>query len=181
MESDSNSESSKFSHDFSCVPFKHKKEYLIYTISFLAICIGVFIFLLTNKIWIGLIYLYLYLHTAFFQSFCCIYEECPYIGGFCPAIIGILPAPIIAKWMKSRLKAPIQEKHFKIYMNIAFIGFFGFLLYPLFWLFSVHWILGVLFLLLEITYYIVFSLRICPNCAIRDTCPGGKLSKKFKK
>ncbi|UYP47566.1 hypothetical protein NEF87_003851 [Candidatus Lokiarchaeum ossiferum] len=172
---------SPHNHDFSCVPFKKKGFYFGMTIPFLLVSLGILIFLGVTNVWLALLYLYLYLHTSFFQAFCCVHQECPYIGGFCPAVIGILPAPYIAKWLKSTLKLPLSKKKFDFVINVAFIGFLGFIFLPIYWLFQAYFIVGISYIIIVVVYLLVFGFYICPSCAIRDTCPGGKVHQLFKR
>ena len=168
--------------DMSCVPYRRKLLYLILTIPLLALYLTVFVYLWSfNFIW-SLLYLLFYFMMCFFQAYCCAYQDCPYIGGFCPAITGIMPASLIAKILYGNKKIDKSKKKFELNALIATIGLLGLAFFPLYWLAKLGVIYVVGYILFNVVYYLIFLLTICPVCAIRGTCPGGKLqSIVFKK
>ncbi|MGD2105904.1 MAG: hypothetical protein PVJ55_12410, partial [Anaerolineae bacterium] len=82
--------------DLSCVPYRRKGLYLALTVPLLLLMTVVGVYLgAINPLLPGAFVLF-YLSTSFFQAYCCAYQECPYVGGFCPAVIGIMPASLLA-------------------------------------------------------------------------------------
>ena len=113
--------------------------------------------------------------TNLIQSYCCHYQDCPYVGGFCPAVAGIVPASLIAKiWQKLKVKK--SKIAFEILATFGALMLLALIVFPLYWLFIYHIAAFIGFLVGIIVYAFAFLLSICPACAIRDTCPGGKAS-----
>jgi hypothetical protein len=168
--------------DMKCVPYRRKALYFIITIPLMALYIAVFIYLWSFSFVWSLVFLSFYLLMCFFQAYCCAYQDCPYVGGFCPAITGILPASLLAKLLYGKKKIVKSKKLFDLNAMVATVGLLGLVFFPLYWLAKMGIIYAVGYIVLNIVYYLVFLLTICPVCAIRETCPGGQLQKLvFKK
>jgi len=160
--------------DMSCYPYRRKGLYFILTLPFLIVMGVVFVYLWSFTPVLSLVLLLLYLATCYFQAYCCAYQDCPYIGGFCPAVVGIMPASWIAKLLY-RKGIRKSEKLFNLNAGIAFVAMFGMIFLPVYWIYKlgVWYVVGYIGFL--VAYYLVFMLTVCPACAIRGTCPGGKL------
>ncbi len=161
--------------DMNCVPFKRRRLYLVMFIPLLTLMGVIFLYLWMISPILGLIYVGLYLSTCVFQAYCCTYQECPYIGKFCPGIFGIIPSSRIAQSGVIRnLKK--SARLFEIFATIAFILLLGMILFPIIWLSQLDFFITLGYLGVNVFYLVVFLWNICPNCAIRSTCPAGRIS-----
>ena len=167
--------------DLSCVPFRKKTLYLVLTVPLLLILILVLVYLWTYSPVLSLIFLLLFLAACYFQAYCCAYQACPYIGHFCPAIVGIMPASFLAKIIYPQGKIVRSKERYWINIVLATISWLALAIFPLFWIVRVHVMYAVGYLACHLVYSLFFFLRICPVCAIRETCPGGKLQKASKR
>lgn len=160
--------------DMSCYPYRRKGLYIALTIPLLIVLVLVFVYLWTITPILSLIFLLLYLATCYFQAYCCAYQECPYIGGFCPAITGIMPSSWMAKLLYGK-KITKSKKLFDLNAGVAAVAMFGMIFLPVYWIarLGIWYVVGYIGFL--VVYYLVFMLTVCPACAIRGTCPGGKL------
>jgi hypothetical protein len=161
--------------DTSCVPFRRKTLYFLLTIPLLMLLVAVFVYLWTFGFIFSLVFLSFYGAMCYFQTYCCAYQECPYIGGFCPAIVGIIPANLLAKLMYSRRNIVKSKKRFEIHATLATVAWLGLAFFPLYWIARLGVWFAVGYAACHTVYYLIFGLTICPACAIRHTCPGGKL------
>ena len=171
----------KFNHDNTCVPYRKKELYFLLTAPILLVFLLVFIYLWSFNFLFSFIFLGFYLLTCFFQAYCCAYQECPYIGGFCPAVIGIMPASYLAKWLYSGRKMIRTPQRFNTFATLGVICWIGLGAFPLYWLSKLGIGLAAAYLALLVIYALVFGLTICPACAIRDSCPGGQFYPFVKK
>ena len=163
--------------DLSCVPFRRKGLYLLLTIPFLLLMAAVFVFLWLYSFLAALVLLGFYLAMCYFQAYCCVYQDCPYTGGFCPAIAGIMPASPLAKYIYRRKTIIKSSKIFNRRALLATFCWLGMIVLPLYWLFLKSPVLAGAYGLFHAVYFLIFGLTICPVCAIRNTCPGGKLQR----
>jgi hypothetical protein len=161
--------------EMSCVPYRRKGLYFAVTIPLLAVLIAVFVHLWTYSVALSLVFLSLYAAICYFQAYCCAYQECPYVGGFCPAIVGIYPANMLAKLIYGRKNIVKTKKRFEVYATLAVVAWLGMVIFPLFWIAKLGILVAVGYVASHVVYYLVFGLTVCPACAIRHTCPGGKL------
>jgi hypothetical protein len=160
--------------DMSCVPYRRKGLYLVLTVPFLVLLALIFCYLWTYSFVLSLVFGLLYLSTSFFQAYCCAYQDCPYVGGFCPAVIGIMPASLIAKVIYGNREIVKSKERFELYATLAIISWLGLVAFPLFWLAKLGLAFAVGYVVYHVVYTVIFGLTICPACAIRDICPGGK-------
>ena len=167
--------------DLSCVPFPKKTLYMLLTVPLLLVLVLVFVYLWTCSPLLSLIFLLLFLAVCYFQAYCCAYQECPYIGRFCPAIVGIMPASFFAKFIYGEKKIVKSGRRFRINIALATISWLALAIFPLFWILRAHVLLAAGYLACHLAYSLVFFLTICPVCAIRNTCPGGKLQKALRR
>ena len=163
--------------DMSCVPYQRKWLYLLLTIPFLSLLISVFIYLWTFSFILPIVFLLFYLAMCCFQAYCCAYQDCPYVGEFCPAVIGIFPANLITGSLYSGKEIVKSKKTFDLHATLAIVGWLGLVGFPLNWIAKLDPSLAVGYVISHMVYAVVFGLTICPVCAIRDTCPGGKFHK----
>ena len=160
-----------------CVPFKKKVLYLLLTIPLVTIFIAIAIYFWLTGLIPFIIYSSLFLMVIIFQSYCCAYQDCPYIGNFCPGIGGIIMiSSIIALLLKKIKKSKIL---FELFASLGFTCLIGITIFPLFFIYKLGIIVLISYLIIAILYFIAFFALICPVCAIRNTCPGGKMSGKI--
>jgi hypothetical protein len=158
----------------SCVPFPKKTLYLALTVPLLLILILVLVYLWAYSFVLSLIFLLLFVAVCYFQAYCCAYEACPYIGHFCPAIVGIMPASYLAKTIYPKEKIVRSKARYSMNMTLAIIAWLALVLFPLYWICRAHVLLAAAYVACHLVYSLVFFITICPVCAIRNTCPGGK-------
>jgi hypothetical protein len=175
----SNGTPDRIEPDISCVPYPRKRTYLILTVPFLALLVAVAVYLWTVSFVLALVFILLFVATNLFQSYCCAYQDCPYAGGFCPAVAGIMPSGLLAKVIAKRIRK--SRRLFSISAAIAFVALLGLLVFPLYWIAQIGIAMVIGYFVLNIIYYVTFLLSICPVCAIRDTCPGGRLRGTLRK
>ena len=166
--------------DMSCVPYRRKGLYFLLTIPFLLLLVAVFVYLWAFSPILSLVFAGFYAMTCFFQAYCCAYQDCPYVGGFCPAVAGIMPASLLAKLLYGQGRITKSKRMFERQATLGVIGLLGMAFFPVFWIAK----LGLLFAIGYVAYhavnYVVFLFTICPACAIRHICPGGKLLGVFR-
>ncbi|MBN1613364.1 MAG: hypothetical protein JW950_02740 [Deltaproteobacteria bacterium] len=161
--------------DMSCVPYRRKGLYFALTVPFLLLLAAVFCYLWTYHFSLSLVFASLFLGMSYFQAYCCAYQECPYVGGFCPAVIGIMPASLMAKALYG--KGIVKSKRrFEISATLGVACWLGLVVFPLFWLAKLGAVFAIGYVLSHVVYTVLFGAAICPACAIRDICPGGRLS-----
>ena len=160
--------------DTSCVPYRRKGLYFAITIPLMLVHVAVFITLWRFSFVWSLVFLAFYLVMCYFQAYCCAYQDCPYVGGFCPAVAGIIPASLLAKFIYGKGKIVKSKRTFEINVALALVGLFGMALFPFPWLAKLNVWFAAGYVALHVVYYVTFGLTVCPVCAIRNTCPGGK-------
>ena len=161
--------------DMSCVPYRRKGVYLVLTVPLVLLLISVAVYLGTVRFILAVVFVALYVGMCYFQAYCCAYQECPYVDGFCPAIVGIVPAGRLARWLYGRRRVVKSKAAFETQAALAFGCWMGLVFFPLWWIAKRSVPLAVGYVVLHAVYYVIFGLTICPACAIRGTCPGGKL------
>ena len=176
--------------DMCCYPYPRKKSYLAIVFPYVAVLAAVFVHLLTARSHRGreagpvgagrrylpaFTYLAFYLGMCYFQSYCCACQDCPYIGEFCPALAGIYPANPMARMKYGDEGAASSQRAFKANAAAAALCWGGLMLFPLPWLARRSARLAAVYVLVHAVYYLLHGLILCPVCAIRNTCPGGKL------
>ena len=162
-----------------CVPFKKKALYLLLTIPIVLIFIAVAVYLCLTGLIPFIIYCSLFLIVIISQSYCCAYQVCPYIGKFCPGIGGVIIISSIIAILLKKIKK--SKKLFDLFATLGFTCLIGITIFPLFYIYKLGIIVLISYIIIAIFYFIVFFALICPVCAIRDTCPGGKVSGKIFK
>lgn len=167
--------SAEMKPDMSCVPYRRKGLYLALTIPLLALLVLVFLYLWTFSFILSILFLCIYLAMCYFQTYCCAFQECPYVGGFCPGIVGIVPASVLTKLIYSRKKIVKSKRSFEIHAALASLAGLGLVIFPLYWIARLGIAPAAGYVACHVVYYLIFGLTICPACAIRHTCPGGKL------
>ena len=161
--------------DLSCVPYRRKGLYLALTLPMLLLLLAVFVYLATYSLLLALAFLACYLVMSFFQAYCCAYQRCSYIGGFCPAILGIMPASLIAKVLYGNREIVRTKARFETHAAVAIVGWMGLVFLPVYWIARLGAGFALAYVACHAVYALVFSLTVCPVCAIRETCPGGKV------
>ena len=165
--------------DMSCVPYRRKSLYFALTIPFFALLVLVFVYLGRFSFFLSLIFMLLYLAMSYFQAYCCAYQNCPYVGGFCPAVIGIIPASFISKLLYEGKGIKMSKKRFDLYAILGTSCWLALVAFPLYWLAKLGLAIAVGYLATHVIYALIFGLTICPVCAIRHICPGGKFHQLF--
>ncbi|MBN1695650.1 hypothetical protein JW879_09705 [candidate division WOR-3 bacterium] len=131
-----------------------------------------------NKL-IFTIYCSLFVLGILFQSYCCAYQRCPYIGKFCPGLGGfIIPASIVALLLKKVKKV---KSLFDLFASLGFLCLLGIIILPIYFIYKLGVNLLIFYSIIVIAYSVLFLVLICPVCAIRDTCPAGKASSNIYK
>jgi hypothetical protein len=162
--------------NLSCVKYEKRGRYIISTIILFIVLGLIFVYLWTISPILSFIMVGLYLVTSYFQAYCCVYQDCPYIGGFCPAISGIYVGNILANHIYSK-DTPKSEKKFNRHKNLGILFWLLMAFFPFYWIYLLGIEYAILYFLFQLGYYLFFGLTICPSCAIRSTCPGGKIQK----
>lgn len=163
--------------DMTCVPYRRKALYYLLTVPFLATLMVAAIYLWTISPWLTVALALCYLGASLAQAYCCAYQACPYIGRFCPAIGGIVPAGWSAKVLYGGRTITRSRVRFEIHATIGLLGLVGMALLPLWWITQRSLPLAMGYVVLQLAYYAAFMLTVCPVCAIRETCPGGTLQR----
>ena len=164
-----------------CVSYEKRGRYIISTLILFVVLGLIFVYLWTISPILSFIIIGLYLATSYFQAYCCVYQECPYIGKFCPAVSGIYVGNILAKHLYSKDSSK-SEKKFNRHKNLGIFFWLAMAFFPLYWIYLLGIEYAILYFIFQLGYYLFFGLTICPSCAIRNTCPGGQLQKMvFKK
>jgi hypothetical protein len=170
-----------YQHDMSCVPFPQRGLYFALTVPFLLVLVVVLGYMATVNLLLALPFVACYLLACWFQAYCCAYQKCPYVGGFCPAIAGIWLANPMARIVQRSGLVPRSQRGFETYALLAIASWCGLALFPVAWIARLSgWLAGG-YVLLHIVYAVVFFLTVCPSCAIRHTCPGGGLQKILRR
>ena len=80
-----------------CIPYKRKVLYLLLTVPIIIQYLVIIGYLWEINKLVFIIYCSFFVLAILFQSYCCVYQSCPYIGKFCPGIGGfIVPASVVA-------------------------------------------------------------------------------------
>lgn len=164
--------------DMTCVPYKKKVLYYSLMLPFVGVLTLVFIHLWTINPLLSLSYLGFYFVMCFFQVYCCAYKECPYMGGFCPSLSGLFPSGFIAKLYYAYKPVKKSTLRFRIHTAMGALSWLGIAVFPLKWLIELGSIIPTVYVSVHIVYIVTFALTICKSCALRDTCPGGKMQKR---
>jgi hypothetical protein len=167
--------------DMTCVPYRRRELYLALTIPILLLLVAVLVYLWTFRFWLSLAFLACYLVMSTFQAYCCAYQECPYVGGFCPAVLGIMPASLIAKLLYGNREMVRSKARFEAFATVAVLGWIGLVFLPVSWIAMLGIGFAVAYVLVHAIYALVFGFTICPVCAIRETCPGGKVHRLIRR
>ena len=162
-----------------CIPYKRKALYLLLTIPIIILYLVIMGYLWKiNTIVFG-IYVSLFALSILFQSYCCEYQSCPYIGKFCPGIGGfIVPASVVALLLKNIKRSKML---FDLFALLAFICLLGIVIVPVYFIYKLKMSFLIFYLSIVIGYSVLFLAFICPACATRDTCPAGKVSSKISR
>ncbi len=161
--------------DWSCVPYSRKKVYMIITLPLMLLILIIFGYLFFLNPFFGIIYISFWFGANIFQSYCCEYQDCPYTDGFCPAVAGIIPAsrianlPIIKNMKKSKTR-------FDLFATFGSLCLIGLIVFPVFFIVELGILYPLGYIVFIVIYAILFLWNVCPVCAIRGTCPGGKAS-----
>lgn len=165
--------------DLTCVPYRRKGLYFTLTIPMILAFVVVLAYLGTYHPILAFIFFSLYLMTCIFQAYCCAYQECPYIGKFCPAVAGITPSNLIAKFLYGSGLMNKSKRLFETHALIASATLFGMMIFPIYWIAKIGIGWTVAYIVFVIVYLLTFTLTICPVCAIRGSCPAGKIHNLF--
>jgi hypothetical protein len=116
--------------------------------------------------------------VAVFQAYCCVHQDCPYIGRFCPGAGGFcVPASRIAKLWRNVERS---DKRFNLFGSIAFLNLLVIVFLPVYFLYQWNPSALLAYFAIVVAYTFGMLLLICPVCAIRDICPGGRTSDRLR-
>ena len=155
------------------VPYKRKWLYLAITAPLVVMYVVLAWYLWTIRPLFTIIYLAFFLLVMPFQSYNCIYWKCPHVGTLCPGAGGFcIPSSYIARFLIKHVKR--SEKFYDILCSIAYVDFFGIILFPMYFLFTlgIGYLVG--YILLIAAYAVGMFLLICPTCGACEACPGGQ-------
>jgi len=160
-----------------CYPYRRKALYSVITLPMLGILALVAV-LLWNLHWLLFAgYLAAMGATIFLQSLCCAHQRCPYMKGFCPGVGGfVVPASKLALLWRN---LELSQRAFNTAASVGGTLLCVIVLGPVYFIFRESVLLGVGYLVAVLVYAAVFLSRVCPVCAVRDTCPGGIASTKM--
>jgi len=163
------------------IPYKRKGLFLLITIPMVIMYILIGFYLLTVNLNILIIYCAFFALTILFQSYNCIYWECPHVGKFCPGVGGfcILSSPIANFLIKLKIKQ--SQKTHNILCSIAYINFFGIIFSPIYFIYKLNFFYVLIYIGIILLYFIGMMMLICPFCGARNACPGGQTSTKLIK
>jgi hypothetical protein len=154
--------------------YPRKAFYLAITIPMIVVYVLIFLLLWRIGVGFALLYAACFAAVAVAQSYVCVYWKCPYVGRFAPCVGGFcLPSSRIALLMG---KAGRSQNIYSVAVNGAFAAFLAVTVFPLYFLYlqGVGFLLG--YLGLVTVYAVLFLGYVCPVCATRTVCPGGKTS-----
>ena len=166
--------------DKNCIPYSKKKVYMIITIPLMLLILVIFGFLFFINPFLGIIYILFWFGANTFQSYCCEYQNCPYTKGFCPAVAGIIPASRIANLQTIR-NMKKSKTRFDLFATLGSLCLLGLILFPLSFLLELDIIYLLGYLIFILIYACSFLWNVCPVCAIRGICPGGKASTTIRR
>ena len=159
--------------DMSCVPYRRQTLYLVLTVPYLIISILVAIYLWRFSPWLTAGVALGYGGACLFQAYCCACQDCPYVGGFCPGIAGIVPASWMARWIYGDRTIAMAATRFAIQAALALVGWLVWAVLPVWWIAKLGVGVAVIYGLWQLVYVVVFLLTVCPACALREICPAG--------
>jgi hypothetical protein len=160
--------------DEGCVPYPRRRLYQFLTYPMIVLYVLLGIFLWRTGVLYFVIYTALFVFVAVFMSYVCVHWGCPYVGKFAPCVGGFcLPSSQMARLLKNVKKT---ESRYNLFITLAYISFFGIILFPMYFLFvqGIGYLIG--YLVIVLAYGTAFMLLICPVCATRNVCPGGQTS-----
>jgi len=91
-----------------------------------------------------------------------------------------MPASMIARAMYSNGIVK-SKRQIEVSASLGVVCWLGLIVFPLSWLAILGAVPAIGCVLSHVVYTAVFGTTICPVCAIRDSCPGGRLSGKVMK
>lgn len=161
-----------------CVPYKRKALYLFLTIPMIAMYVTLAVFLWSVNAIASIIYCAFFVFVAILQSYVCVYWQCPYVGKFAPCVGGFcLPSSQIARLFRHVKRS---EKTYNIVITLAYINFFGVILFPIYFIYRQGLVYALIYVGLVAVYALCFLLFICPVCGTRHVCPGGQTAIRLK-
>ena len=162
----------------SCAPYKRKSLYWMLTIPMILVYVVIAVLLWRVKVVFFAVYVGLFVLVAFAMSYVCVYWRCPYVGRFAPCAGGFcLPASRIATLFRG---AKRSEGRYKAFLSLAYVGFFGIILFPVYFLYVENVVFLVGYVGIAVVYGVLFMLYICPVCATRHVCPGGQTAVQMR-
>ena len=145
----------------------------------LYIIIGYYLYTIS----LGFLFIYcsFFVLTVIFQSYNCLYWKCPHVGTFCPGAGGfcVISSPLAKLLIKLNVK--LSNKRYNILCSIAYINFFGIILFPVYFIFKLNFLFVPAYFGIVLLYFFGMMLLICPYCGAGKACPGGQSSAKLLK
>jgi hypothetical protein len=96
-------------------------------------------------------------------------------------VLGIMPASLISKVLYGNREITGSKARFETIAAVAILGWLGLVFLPVYWLAQFHVGLAIGYIALHAAYALIFGLTVCPVCAIRETCPGGRFHKLVRR
>ena len=160
------------------VPYKREALYLLLTLPMIAMYVVIAVFLwITHWAYVAA-YCGLFVLVAVFQSQVCVHWQCPHVGSLAPCVGGFcLPSSQIARLFKRTKRS---EKMYPIFLTLAYISFFGIILFPVYFIYLQGLVYMLVYLGVVAVYASCFLLFICPACGARHVCPGGQTATRLK-
>lgn len=149
---------------------KDKWHYALSMIPFLVVFMGASYLLATYSIYLMLILWGLYILTNFFQAGCCV--GCPYRGKYCPALCGVYLGNFLSGILHKDRQ--FDEKFFKRNATGGETMLIVLVLFPLYWIFQTHWVLGPIYLALLAAHFAIFISTQCGNAATIPPVQGAR-------
>ena len=166
------------SGDKNRVPYERKALYLLLTVPMIVMYVAIAVFLWTVDIAVFGIYCALFVLVAMFQSYVCVYWQCPHVGKFAPCVGGFcIPSSQIARLFKNVKRS---EKTYNIVLTLAYVSFFGIILFPLYFIYRLSFVYMLIYVAIVAVYTVCFLLFICPACGTRHVCPGGQAALQLR-
>lgn len=159
--------------DYACLPFRRWGLYLFLLLPFLLCLALIFTYLWEFSPLLSFIYVAFFIVLNVVQGYCCLFQSCPYVGGVCPAIYGIIPASFIGGLLQERVQG--SKRVFYLLTFIGIFSIFALALFPVYWLSKKGMMLAIGYPLFFVIYTLLHLILICPACAMRYKCSASKL------
>lgn len=156
---------------------KDKRMYVLSMIPFVVMSIGTLYILGKYSIVVPFIWILIYVIVNLFQAGCCI--GCPYRGKYCPAFCGVYLGNFLSGMIYNSRE--FNSSFFQKNATGGEIALIIFILFPLYWIFSLSWYLVLIYIGLIFMHMLLFMSKQCPKCSYNKVCPGGRAYQNYSK